>query len=89
MTAAMIPLVALLVPETPAFYTATRPADAVARINRSLTAFGKATIAALPPLVADAPDRSWWKLVQPAAAARSRCCWPSVTCSTPSRSITS
>ncbi len=55
MTAAMIPLVALLVPETPAFYTATRPADAVARINRSLTAFGKATIAALPPLVADAP----------------------------------
>lgn len=54
-TAVMIPLVALLVPETPAFYTATRPADAVARINRSLGAFGKAAIAALPPLVADAP----------------------------------
>ncbi len=54
-TAAMIPLVMLLVPETPAFYTATRPADAVARINRSLAAFGKAPIAALPALVADAP----------------------------------
>lgn len=54
-TAAMIPLVALLVPETPAFYTATRPADAVAKINRSLGAFGKAPIAALPALVANAP----------------------------------
>lgn len=55
-TAVMIPLVVLLVPETPAFYTATRPADAVARINRSLTAFDKAPIAALPPLVADSPQ---------------------------------
>lgn len=54
-TAVMIPLVMLLVPETPAFYTATRPADAVARINRSLAAFGKEPIAALPALVADAP----------------------------------
>lgn len=54
-TAVMIPLVALLVPETPAFFSATRPADAVARINRSLAAFGKAAIAALPAVVADAP----------------------------------
>lgn len=54
-TAVMIPLVVLLVPETPAFYSATRPADAVAKINRSLAAFGKAAIAALPAVVADAP----------------------------------
>lgn len=54
-TAVMIPLVALLVPETPAFFTARRPGDAVARINHSLAAFGKGPIAALPALVADAP----------------------------------
>ncbi len=47
-TAAMIPLVALLVPETPAFFAATQPGDAVERINRSLAAFGKAPITALP-----------------------------------------
>ncbi len=46
-TAAMIPLVMLLVPETPAFYSVTRPRDAVAKINRSLAAFGKASISAL------------------------------------------
>lgn len=49
-TAAMIPLVALLVPETPAFFAATRPNDAVDRINRSLAAFGKPLISALPQL---------------------------------------
>jgi MFS family permease len=50
-TAAMIPLVALLVPETPAYFTATRRPGAVERINRSLAAFGKAAIAALPAVV--------------------------------------
>jgi MFS family permease len=54
-TAAMIPLVMLLVPETPAFYTATRPADAVAKINRALAAFGKAPIAALAAATASGP----------------------------------
>lgn len=47
-TAAMIPLVMIFVPETPAFFAATRPADAVERINRSLSAFGKPVIGALP-----------------------------------------
>lgn len=54
-TAAMIPLVMLLVPETPAFFSATRPADAVARINRSLAVFGKPPIAALPGIEPGAP----------------------------------
>lgn len=54
-TAAMIPLVMLLVPETQAFFAATRPADAVPRINRTLTAFGKPAIAALPALDPGAP----------------------------------
>jgi MFS family permease len=49
-TAAMIPFVLLFVPETPAFFAATRPANAVERINRSLGAFGKAPIAGLPEL---------------------------------------
>jgi MFS family permease len=54
-TAAMIPLVMLLVPETPAFFTAIRPKDALAKINRSLAAFGKPVIAALPEIIANAP----------------------------------
>lgn len=53
-TALMIPLVMLLVPETPAFFAATRPADAVARINRSLAAFGKPQVSDLPARDSDA-----------------------------------
>jgi len=47
-TAAMIPLVMLLVPETPAYFAARRPAGALEKINRSLAAFGKPPIAGLP-----------------------------------------
>lgn len=54
-TAAMIPLVMLLVPETPAFYASRRPDDAVEKINRSLKAFGKQLIDALPQLSPTAP----------------------------------
>jgi MFS family permease len=54
-TAAMIPLTMLLVPETPAFYAVRRPQGAVEKINRSLKAFGKPLISALPVLAASAP----------------------------------
>jgi MFS family permease len=47
-TAAMIPLVVLLVPETPAFHAARRAPDALARINRSLRALMQPVIDALP-----------------------------------------
>lgn len=47
-TAAMIPLVMLLVPETPAYYVARRPAGALEKTNRSLAAFGKPPLASLP-----------------------------------------
>ena len=57
-TALMIPLVMALVPETPAFYAATRPDNAVPRINRSLAAFGKPPIEALPELEPGAPKPS-------------------------------
>jgi MFS family permease len=50
-TAIMIPLVVLLVPETPAFYAARRPDGALEKINKSLAAFGKAAIEALPPIL--------------------------------------
>ena len=46
-TAAMIPFVMVFVPETPAFFAATRPANAVPRINRSLAAFAKPPISGL------------------------------------------
>jgi MFS family permease len=49
-TAAMIPLVMLLVPETPAFYAARRPEGALAKINKSLRAFNKPALADLPPM---------------------------------------
>ncbi len=49
-TAALIPVIWLLVPETPAFFAATRPEGAVAKINRSLKAFNKPAITELPAI---------------------------------------
>lgn len=54
-TAVMIPLVMLLVPETPAFYAARRPEGAVDKINRSLRAFKQPPIDALPEISPTAP----------------------------------
>ncbi len=51
-TAVMIPLVALLVPETPAFHAARQKPDALARVNRSLRALMQPAIDALPPIKA-------------------------------------
>jgi MFS family permease len=48
-TAAMIPLIMLLVPETPAFFAARRPEGAIEKINRSLRTFGQPEIDQLPP----------------------------------------
>jgi MFS family permease len=57
-TAAMIPLVLLLVPETPAFYAARRPEGALDKINKSLRAFNLPTIAELPPPPPERPKVS-------------------------------
>ena len=54
-TAIMIPLVVLLVPETPAFYAARRPAGAIEKINKSLRALRKPQIDALPEISPTAP----------------------------------
>lgn len=49
-TAIMIPLVMLLVPETPAYFAARRPEGAVGRINKALRTLGKPEISDLPPI---------------------------------------
>jgi MFS family permease len=54
-TAVMIPLVMLLVPETPAYFAARGKPDALARINKSLRALKKPLIDALPPMRTDVP----------------------------------
>ena len=54
-TAIMIPLVFVLVPETPAYFAARRPEGAVEKINRSLRALSQPLIDALPPLKTDGP----------------------------------
>jgi len=50
-TAGLIPIVWLLVPETPAYLVAVRPKRALEKINRSLTALRQPTISELPHLV--------------------------------------
>jgi MFS family permease len=54
-TAVMIPLVMLLVPETPAFHAARRAPDALQKINRSLRALSQPAIDALPEIKATGP----------------------------------
>ncbi len=49
-TAIMIPLVMLLVPETPAFYAARRPIGALEKINKSLRSLRQPELAELPPV---------------------------------------
>ncbi len=54
-TAVMIPLVMLLVPETPAFHAAKRAPDALQKINRSLRALSQPAIDSLPVIKATGP----------------------------------
>lgn len=62
-TAAMIPLVWLLVPETTAFLDSIRPKDALGRTNKTLAAFGKPAVDALPIKDEDAPKPSVWEIL--------------------------
>lgn len=54
-TAIMIPLIVLLVPETPAFFAARRPAGALEKINKSLRALNQPPIDALPEVASCGP----------------------------------
>lgn len=89
MTALMIPLVMIFVPETTAYLTAARPANALDRINRTLAAFGKKAISALPALVSIPKPKVSEILFQPAPFVLYRRCWPSGICSTRLPSTTS
>src|SRR5690606_17149907 len=55
-TAIMIPIVVLIVPETPAFLATQKKEGALERVNKSLRAFGKAAISALPTAVEEGPQ---------------------------------
>jgi benzoate transport len=50
MTAIMLPLVFLFIPETPAFLNQRRPENALQRINATLGRFSLPTLAELPPI---------------------------------------
>lgn len=64
-TAAFIPLIWFFVPETPAYLLARRPADALARINRSMAALRLPAADALPPVDARAATASVFDILKP------------------------
>jgi len=55
-TALMIPLVFILVPETPAFLAMQKKPGALERVNKSLRAYGKPMIESLPAVVEEGPQ---------------------------------
>jgi MFS family permease len=66
MTTVCIPLVLLLIPETPAWLTLARPADALGKINRTLTRMGHEAIAELVPLAPHEAQASLADIFRPA-----------------------
>lgn len=64
-TALFVPLVALTLPESPAFLAMRRPGDALVRINASLHRLGHPLLAALPALVEAAPRARLRDLMAP------------------------
>lgn len=68
-TGLCIPLVLLLVPETPAFLDRRRTTDALAKANRTLMRFGHAAVSAFSSQSADAPRQSLVDIFRPALIA--------------------
>ncbi|NKJ43447.1 MULTISPECIES: MFS transporter [unclassified Novosphingobium] len=64
-TVVFIPLVWFLVPETPAWFLVSRPADALARVNRSLGALRLPAVHALPPVETGAAKSSLFDIFRP------------------------
>ncbi|GAB4146186.1 MAG: MFS transporter [Sphingomonadales bacterium] len=67
-TAAFIPVVYLLVPETVGFTVQKQPADALARVNRALAALGHPPVDALPPPPPTQPKAGFAALLAPGMA---------------------
>ena len=66
MTAICIPLVMLLIPETPAWLALKRPPGALDRINRTLVSMGHPPISELPPLAPHEEKASLADIFSPA-----------------------
>jgi MFS family permease len=64
-TVICIPLVWLIIPETPAFLNAKRPAGALDRINKTLTSFGLTSLAVLPALAPEQAKASLADIFKP------------------------
>lgn len=64
-TAALLPLVWFLMPETVTFLAQKRPPDALSKINRVLTRMGRQSVAALPTSHADGPLATLRDLAKP------------------------
>jgi len=67
-TAIMIPLVWLLVPETPGFIIAKRASGALEKLNRTLAKLGHQPVAELPPAPAQTIGQSFMALFAPGLA---------------------
>lgn len=65
-TAILFPAIVLLIPESVQWLTRTQPANALARVNASLTKMGKATITALPALHQEERKKSISDIFSPA-----------------------
>jgi MFS family permease len=68
-TAALIPVVVFMVPESPDWLTRRQPEGALARINDTLRRMGHATVNALPALTADVRKGSIGDIFAPAMVA--------------------
>jgi MFS transporter, AAHS family, vanillate permease len=64
-TAACIPLVWWLMPESVSYLVESQPANALARVNDTLRRLGHRAVAALPPLATRARKSSWLELFSP------------------------
>ncbi|GHC98610.1 MFS transporter [Novosphingobium pokkalii] len=64
-TLVFIPLVFFLVPETPAWFLVSRPADALERANRSLAALRLPAVTGLPPMEPEAARASLLDILRP------------------------
>lgn len=67
-TALCLPLIPLLAPEPVGSLLHRRPADALAKVNRSLRALGHEPVEALPPVAPDAPRARMAELFRPRLA---------------------
>jgi benzoate transport len=72
-TAAFIPMVWILVPETPAFLDRRRPPGALEKINRSFARFGLGKVTQLSAVEAHAPRRSLMDIFKPDLIATTVC----------------